>query len=78
MLLACDEGQDGLGVVVGLLLAGGARVLAVVGQLVHAAQVTDGVAEGSHGTDRVTRGPHKSQIWPDPRGLTAGYTETNN
>lgn len=36
--------EDGLGVVVRLLLARRPRVLAVVGQLVHAAQVADGVA----------------------------------
>lgn len=46
VFLPCHEGQDGFGVVVRLLLAGRPRVLAVVGQLVHPAQVTDGVTGG--------------------------------
>ena len=45
MFLPCHEREDGFSVVVGLLFAGRPGVLAVVGQLVHTAQVTDGVAE---------------------------------
>ena len=68
VLLACDEWQDGLGVVVGLLLTGSARVLPVVGQLVHAAQVTDGVAEGSH-TDTQSYGRPLSTAKSNSRRL---------
>ena len=71
VLLACDERQDGLGVVVGLLLTGSTRVLPVVGQLIHTTQVTDGVAEGV--THRVMVGPHKSLILQDPLRLKANF-----
>ena len=44
VLLARHEAEDGLGVLVRLLLAGRARVLAVVRQLARAAHVADRVA----------------------------------
>lgn len=69
VLLAGHEGQDRLGVVIGLLLAGGARVLPVVRQLVDAPQVADGV------TARETR---KSERVPtraaEGGGLVPGRT----
>lgn len=43
VLLAGHEGEDRLGVVIGLLLAGGTRVLPIVRQLIDAPQVTDGI-----------------------------------
>ena len=43
VLLSGHEGQDRLGIVIGLLLAGGARVLPVVRQLVDTPQIADGV-----------------------------------
>ena len=45
MFLPCHEGEDGFSVVVGLLFTRCARVLAIVGQFIHPAQVADGVAE---------------------------------
>jgi len=43
VLLLGHQGQDGLGVLVGLLLRRGPAVLAVVGQLRSSAEVADGV-----------------------------------
>lgn len=43
VFLSGHQRQDGLGVVVGLLLARSSRVLAVIGQLVDATQVADRV-----------------------------------
>lgn len=45
MFLPCHEREDGFSVVVGLLFTGCARVLAIVSQLIHPAQVTDGVTK---------------------------------
>lgn len=46
VFLSGHQRQDGLGVVVGLLLARSSRVLAVIGQLVDAAEVADRVTVG--------------------------------
>lgn len=46
MFFTRHERQDGFCVVVGLLFTGCTRVFAVVGQLIHPSQVTDGVAKG--------------------------------
>lgn len=43
MLLPGHEGEDRLGIVIGLLLAGGARVLPVVCQLIDTPEIADGV-----------------------------------
>lgn len=45
MFLPCHEGEDGLGIVIGLLLTGSSRVFPIVGQFVHSAKVTDGVTK---------------------------------
>ena len=58
MLLLGHQGQNGLGVLVGLLLAGRARVLAVVGELPAAAQVTDGVRVDDGGAAARHHGPN--------------------
>ena len=53
VLLARHEAEDGLGVLVRLLLAWRARVLAVVGQLARAAHVADRVAATAANNSRL-------------------------
>lgn len=48
VLLAGHEREDGLGIVIGLLLAGGTRVLPIVRQLVDTSQIADGITAGRH------------------------------
>ena len=52
MFFTRHEGEDGFRIVVGLLFAGCTRVLAVVGQLIHPAQVTDGGAKEERGGEQ--------------------------
>ena len=56
VLLAGHKGEDRLGVVIGLLLAGGARVLPVVCQLVDTPQVADGVTAREIGKSVLAKG----------------------
>ena len=56
MLLAGHKGEDRLGVVIGLLLAGGTRVLPIVRQLVDTPQVADGVTAREIGKSVLAKG----------------------
>lgn len=56
VLLTGHKGEDRLGVVIGLLLAGGARVLPVVRQLVDTPQVADGVTAREIGKSVLAKG----------------------
>lgn len=56
VLLTGHKGEDRLGVVIGLLLAGGTRVLPVVRQLVDTPQVADGVTAREIGKSVLAKG----------------------
>lgn len=68
VLLAGHKGEDRLGIVIGLLLTGGARVLPVVRQLVDTSQVADGVTAREIGKSELAKG---SSLVP-----AGGHTDT--
>lgn len=68
VLLAGHKGEDRLGIVIGLLLTGGAGVLPVVRQLVDTSQVADGVTAREIGKSELAKG---SSLVP-----VGGHTDT--